>query len=658
MANQLNLSDRLLLESLVRKKGLTPDQISKLSGSLPQQKKYLESLFPLQKEILTHPSKFKAIRSGRRFSKTFVVSIALITEALKRPGSSCLFIATSVEAAKRLVWSTLVEFNEKYSLDISFDNASSIATFNNGSKIYLKGCANRKECEKFRGDYYNIVAIDEAQSFPSWLKYLIEEVLSPALQDYQGTLWLTGTTNSTCTGYFYDITANPDQQNLFKVWHHTVFDNPKFPLWADKDNWQEIARNWWLQYLLERGLTEDDPQIQREWFAEWIRDNTTLVFPSLSTYLLDELPNDLNYVIGIDVGFIDAFAVVVLGYTDNAAYLVDAYSASETSTDEKLEVLNRFHNRYNPVITVCDPGGGGKQFIHDFNLRYNQNIQVANKREKPHRLQLLSDDLKNRKLLINPDLTDLLYSLKILEYSNKSKGEIPESYPQDYLDSCLVGSTLIETINGPKPIKDIRLGELVLTRSGYREVLWSGMTKANAELYRIEFSDGSSIIGTREHPIYITELDDFISIGDIQCILTTQATKLKVEKELMTLNLSVLNAGRLLSETNTLSQDIVHVVAVQKLLEQDAVYNLTVADHPEFFANGILVHNCSYAHMELPWALYNIQPKTKKIPFVDGYDPHLEYLKEEQAQQLAEESYQMQEYLREFFDNQGRTSFS
>lgn len=26
----------------------------------------------------------------------------------------------------------------------------------------------------------------------------------------------------------------------------------------------------------------------------------------------------------------------------------------------------------------------------------------------------------------------------------------------------------------------------------------------------------------------------------------------------------------------------------------EAVYNLTVADQPEFFANGLLVHNCAY----------------------------------------------------------------
>lgn len=36
-----------------------------------------------------------------------------------------------------------------------------------------------------------------------------------------------------------------------------------------------------------------------------------------------------------------------------------------------------------------------------------------------------------------------------------------------------------------------------------------------------------------------------------------------------------------------------HLVAVAPLPDA-AVYNLTVADQPEYFANGVLVHNCSY----------------------------------------------------------------
>jgi hypothetical protein len=44
--------------------------------------------------------------------------------------------------------------------------------------------------------------------------------------------------------------------------------------------------------------------------------------------------------------------------------------------------------------------------------------------------------------------------------------------------------------------------------------------------------------------------------------------------------------------TSTVSLEPVHVVALRQLDETAEVYNLTVADTPEYFANGVLVHNC------------------------------------------------------------------
>jgi len=39
-----------------------------------------------------------------------------------------------------------------------------------------------------------------------------------------------------------------------------------------------------------------------------------------------------------------------------------------------------------------------------------------------------------------------------------------------------------------------------------------------------------------------------------------------------------------------------------------AVYNLTIADPPEYFANGILVHNCVWLYTELL-----VEPEPKHI---------------------------------------------
>jgi hypothetical protein len=55
-----------------------------------------------------------------------------------------------------------------------------------------------------------------------------------------------------------------------------------------------------------------------------------------------------------------------------------------------------------------------------------------------------------------------------------------------------------------------------------------------------------------------------------------------------------------------------HVVSVQPAGKQK-VFNLTVAVAEEYFANGILVHNCRYACMSRPWAKEKDKPKQEGV---------------------------------------------
>lgn len=68
---------------------------------------------------------------------------------------------------------------------------------------------------------------------------------------------------------------------------------------------------------------------------------------------------------------------------------------------------------------------------------------------------------------------------------------------------CLIASTRIETERGPVPLEDVKVGERVLTRRGYCNVSWSGLTQAAAEVVTVTFSNGASLTGTRDHLIYI-----------------------------------------------------------------------------------------------------------------------------------------------------------
>ena len=73
------------------------------------------------------------------------------------------------------------------------------------------------------------------------------------------------------------------------------------------------------------------------------------------------------------------------------------------------------------------------------------------------------------------------------------------------LDACFVAGTLIETKQGPRPIEEIKVGDSVLTRNGYRKVLHAGMTNKRAKTLLLTLSSGMILHGTENHPVYTTE---------------------------------------------------------------------------------------------------------------------------------------------------------
>jgi Hint domain len=125
--------------------------------------------------------------------------------------------------------------------------------------------------------------------------------------------------------------------------------------------------------------------------------------------------------------------------------------------------------------------------------------------------------------------------------------------PNHDLAWCFCAGTQIAVPDGSVAIEIIRPGDLVMTRSGARAVRLYGVRFA--EVGRVRFSNGVELVGTADHPIFtpsgLIRLSD-LKIGDF------------------------VNSA-------------VSVVSTWEAVGRDTVYNLQVADTPEYFANGILV---------------------------------------------------------------------
>ena len=129
---------------------------------------------------------------------------------------------------------------------------------------------------------------------------------------------------------------------------------------------------------------------------------------------------------------------------------------------------------------------------------------------------------------------------------------------------CLVDGTRIETPGGSRPIESLQVGDEVLSRLSNGETATGRITACYEhrveKFLRIEFESGSVLQVTSEHPIGTPggwRLAGALKIGDQ--VLTRTGWEI--------------------------------IAAVQSVTESSMVYNLSVAPHENYFADGILVHN-------------------------------------------------------------------
>jgi hypothetical protein len=177
------------------------------------------------------------------------------------------------------------------------------------------------------------------------------------------------------------------------------------------------------------------------------------------------------------------------------------------------------------------------------------------------------------KIIIHPRCKGTIGDFKNYKWKqDKMTGEIlpiPVDSSNHAPDACLKRDTLVLTSKGEKKICDIKKGEEVLTRAGFKKVLWSGVVGKHAKVVKVETQDGKSLVCTPEHRI-------------LKSSCFTRADVLSHGDELLTLN-----------QKGEQNQD--YVLTVYDIKERAEVWDLTIQDQPEFFANRILVHNSRYA---------------------------------------------------------------
>jgi len=178
------------------------------------------SLLKWQQTVWEDHTRFKVIVAGRRCGKSNYAKFRLVVEALATPNCEVFYIAPTMNQARKILWTELLEFAQPVLHPKHPPHVNNLeVTLINGSVISLRG-ADRPDT--IRGVKLKFVVLDEyADIKPDvW-----ETIVRPALADLKGHAVFIGTPKG--RNHFYDIYKYAELGNDpdWTSWHFTSLDN-------------------------------------------------------------------------------------------------------------------------------------------------------------------------------------------------------------------------------------------------------------------------------------------------------------------------------------------------------------------------------------------------------------------------------------------------
>ena len=422
------VNSRKVLQEYLKRFGTT-ESLNDKEANKERTYRWREDLFDRQLALIDDPAKQKAALCSRRAGKTFTCCFYMLEVAHKYSNSLIPYIALTRSVAKRLMWGALKRANTQYHIGMKFNNNELIATLKNGSQISLNGANDEADIDKLRGSAYPLVVIDEAASYGPFLPELVEDVLEPALIDYSGTLLMTGTPNARCHGHFFNATTDPKSGYSVHKW--TIRENPYIP----------HAGDYLDKKLIQKGWGGDNPVYLREWCGKWIRSDDSLVYrySDKNRVTEEDIPDGLDYILGVDLGFTDATAFVVWGFSSDSpnAYLVEGVKQSRLITSEIAEIIEDMHYKYNFTSMVCDTGGLGKSMVEEMRRRYGLPLKAAEKRNKFSYIEYFNDGLRTGRIKVLGD-SDIFDEWDLLQW-NENRNKEDDRFENHLSDASLYG---------------------------------------------------------------------------------------------------------------------------------------------------------------------------------------------------------------------------
>jgi phage FluMu gp28-like protein len=354
-----------------------------------------------QDRILESEARFIVVMCGRRFGKSELSQIKIITEAIQ--GKQIAYITPTYSLAKvffnRLIHA-LPFLNNKSDLKLSFPNGGSVEFFT-GERL-----------DNLRGRKFHWVIVDEASFIPDLEQGWLNSI-RPTLTDYKGRALFLSTPRG--KNYFYSLFMKDEQG--WESFKFTTYDNP----YIDKTEIDE-ARTQLPEAVFEQ-----------EYMANPMENAANPFGSSHIRSCIQPLSTREIVSFGIDLAkSTDFTAIIGLDSGGNVAYF-DRFQMDWNSTKQAILQLPK-----KPML--IDSTGVGDPIVEDLQREGRHIMGLKFTQVSKQQLMLgLQTAIQSRK--IGYPEGHIVKELEVFEYQYSATG-VKYSAPSGFHDDCVMALAL------------------------------------------------------------------------------------------------------------------------------------------------------------------------------------------------------------------------
>lgn len=361
-----------------------------------------------QKVVFRSLARFRVLVAGRRFGKSYLACVLLLTEAWKAPDRVCWYVAPTYRQGKQILWALLKRIvPASYVRTVNETDLAMLLV--NGSVIAIRGADNPSS---LRGVGLDFAVLDEFAYIP---RGIWDEVIRPALADRQGAALFVTTPSG--LGWDYDLyLAGQEQRDGFQSWTFTTLeggnvDPAEVEAARSAMDPRTFRQEFEASFETLSGRVYD--QFQRAPYPSGNMDASVTDQPTLPLLVgMDFNVHPMSLVLGVQ-----------------AADELHVFDALEIPTSNTSEVAAELRRRYptRPIIVCPDPSGKARKTSAggetDFTILQRAGCQVDAPNAAPgvadrvNAVQaMLCDGTGRRRLRIHPKAACLIRAFDGLTY--------------------------------------------------------------------------------------------------------------------------------------------------------------------------------------------------------------------------------------------------